>query len=172
MWKKCNINDNYIVSDDGFVKNIKTNKILKQKLDKDNYLSVNISMGSRGNSKQVFVHRLVAEAFIPNPENKPLVRHIDGNPIKNCVDNLEWVTYKENLDYSKKSGAKLDDHGSASPNSKLTIDQIIYCRNLYKPRDKKYGCQALANQFGVSKSTMSYILRNVTYIPSSSKGRT
>ena len=37
MWKKCNINDNYIVSDDGFVKSIKTNKILKQKLDKDNY---------------------------------------------------------------------------------------------------------------------------------------
>lgn len=172
MWKECKNFNSYLVSDEGEVKHKTNNKILKQKLDKDNYLNVSLSMGSRNNIKHRFVHRLVAEAFIPNPENKPLVRHKDGDSINNCADNLEWVTYKENIEYSKKAGLKPDDHGSASPNSKLTMDQIIYCRNLYKPRDKKYSCQALAKQFGVSKSTMSYILRNVTYIPSSSKGRT
>ena len=165
MWKKCKINTSYMVSTDGIVKRVKTNKILKQKLDKDNYLSVNISMGSRGNSRQVFVHRLVAEAFIPNPENKPLVRHIDGNPINNCVENLIWVTPKENIEYSIKTGAKESDCGSLSCNSKLSPNEISYCRKMYQPRNKLYGCNALAKRFGVSKSTMSYILNTKTYIP-------
>lgn len=165
MWKKCNINNNYIVSDDGFVKSIKTNKILKQKLDKDNYLSVNLSMGKKGNARQVFVHRLVAEAFIPNPENKSLVLHIDSNPVNNCVSNLKWVTPKENVEHSIKIGLKEDDRGSLSCNSKLSLNEISYCRKMYQPRSKLYGCNALAKRFGVSKSTMSYILNNKTYIP-------
>ncbi len=96
MWKKCKINNSYMVSTDGIVKRVDTDKILNQKLDKDNYLSVNLSMGSRSNTRQVFVHRLVAEAFIPNPENKPQVNHKDFNKTNNNADNLEWVTNQEN----------------------------------------------------------------------------
>ena len=163
MWKECKNFNSYLVSDEGEVKHKTNNKILKQKLDKDNYLSVNLSMGKRGNARQVFVHRLVAEAFIPNPENKPLVRHIDGNPINNCVENLIWVTPKENIEYSIKTGAKESDCGSLSCNSKLSPNEISYCRKMYQPRNKLYGCNALAKRFGVSKSTMSYILNNKTY---------
>ena len=163
MWKKCKINNSYMVSTDGMVKRVETDRILKQKLDKDNYLSINMSMGGRGNTRQVFVHRLVAEAFIPNPENKPQVNHKDGDTTNNCVSNLEWMTPSENQLHARKLGLKSDDTGTNSPNSNLTANQIQYCRTMYKPRDKTYGCTALAKRFNVSKSTMSYILNNITY---------
>ena len=61
---------------------------------KTNYLSVNLCKSARAHNYQV--HRLVAEAFIPNPDNKPQVNHIDGDPSNNSSDNLEWVTRSEN----------------------------------------------------------------------------
>ena len=152
-----------MVSTDGLVKRVETNKILNQKLDKNNYLSVSISMGSRYNTKSMLVHRLVAETFIPNPENKPVITHIDGNTINNNVNNLKWTTRKENRQHLINMGLELNEKGSLSCNSKLSPNEISYCRKMYQPRSKLYGCNALAKRFGVSKSTMSYILNNKTY---------
>jgi len=153
VWKECTVNNKYEISDDGDVRRKETGKILKQKLDKSNILMVNLSFGKRGQSKYYIVHRLVAEAFIPNPENKPWVKHIDGNIINNNVKNLKWTDAK----------FITQPQGENSYNSKLTKKQVEYCRRAYKPRDKQFGLSALSNKFNVAKSTMHYALNNVTY---------
>lgn len=68
--------------------------ILRQSLSKTGYCRVALSKNSR--MKSYGVHRLVAKAFIPNPEDKSEVNHIDGDPSNNSADNLEWVTRSEN----------------------------------------------------------------------------
>lgn len=69
-------------------------KIRKPKIDKDGYCCV--SLWIDGVSKEYFIHRLVAQAFIPNPYNKPCIDHINTNKTDNRAENLKWCTHKEN----------------------------------------------------------------------------
>ena len=89
----------YQVSNLGRVKSLNYHrsgkeKIMTPNLTKKGYLRIRLM--SNGKTERYLVHRLVAQAFIPNHQNKPQVNHIDGNPSNNCVDNLEWCTNKEN----------------------------------------------------------------------------
>ena len=99
----------YQISNLGRVKSLQRNgrpeRILRLNLIKG-YAYTTLSNGSRGNKKKLKVHRLVAEAFIPNPHNKPEVNHIDGNKLNNNVDNLEWVTHQENCKHAVKLGLR------------------------------------------------------------------
>ena len=73
---------------------MKTTKVKGRDGDNSHYLCVNLR--KEGKNKVCMVHRLVAEAFIPNPDNLPVPNHIDGNKSNNIVTNLEWTTYSEN----------------------------------------------------------------------------
>lgn len=80
-------------------------KVLKQYKNKFGYMRVYLTKNSI--KKMYAVHRLVAIAFIDNPENKPCVNHIDNNRENNHLDNLEWCTYKENNNWAKKQGRRV-----------------------------------------------------------------
>lgn len=105
MWKDIYLNGVktfYSISDDGQVRNNERNKILKFGSEQG-YSMVNLSVGN-GVMKRRRVHRLVATAFIPNPDKKPYVNHKDGNRSNNNVSNLEWVTASENAIHARKTG--------------------------------------------------------------------
>lgn len=87
---------NYWISKNGILLSTKNKKykILKPKIDKDGYLEYRLHVN--GKNKYCRAHRLVAETFLDNPENKSTVNHIDGNKQNNNIDNLEWATYSEN----------------------------------------------------------------------------
>ena len=61
----------------------------------------NVSLSKNKISKKIYIHRLVADAFIPNPNSYPIINHKDENPSNNCADNLEWCTQKYNMNYGK-----------------------------------------------------------------------
>lgn len=96
VWKIIKDYPNYIVSNLGRVKNSK-GRILKLCLIKDGYYQLCLSKD--GISRHHLIHRLVAEAFIPNPNNYPIINHKDENPSNNCAENLEWCTHKYNMNY-------------------------------------------------------------------------
>lgn len=78
----------------------------ERKVQKTSHGYHSIGLKKKNKHKTFFIHRLVAQAFISNPENKPQVNHIDNNPLNNHVNNLEWCTQKENIQHCVKSGRK------------------------------------------------------------------
>jgi hypothetical protein len=91
----------YLVFEDGRIFSKKSNKFL---VPSSNQRYQSVELHDNGKHERLLVHRIVATAFIPNPENYPQVNHKDENPLNNHVDNLEWCTAKYNMNYGE--GAK------------------------------------------------------------------
>ena len=110
----------YQVSNFGRVKSIKFGKeiILKPRKDKCGYYSV--VLYKNGIVKKYYVHRLVAEAFIPNPNNLPCVNHKDENKLNNSVDNLEWCDRLYNVRYG--TGIERRSKKRSKPVLQYTLD--------------------------------------------------
>lgn len=98
MLKEIHITKNYLVDEAGNLYNAKTLKKKAQFVNRDGYKVVDIYVNNK--ATRYTMHRIVAIAFIPNPENKPCVNHIDGDKQNNRVSNLEWVTYSENTKHA------------------------------------------------------------------------
>lgn len=136
-------------------------QLLKQSKTRDGYYKVRLN--SKGKDITARVHRLVAEAFIDNPDNKETVNHINGNKEDNTVDNLEWADRHEQLVHAYKHNLKEAQKGSNNCNASFTPEQIREIRKLYKPRSKEYSTVALAKMFGVRDTTIGDVVRRVTY---------
>lgn len=92
--------DSYFVSKEGEIWSEKSHRILKPVRANNGY--AHIELFSRNGGKIFLIHRIVANVFIPNPENKPQVNHIDEDKMNNAVSNLEWVTAKENMSHGTR----------------------------------------------------------------------
>ena len=103
----------YAIDEDGNVWGYKRKHFLSQTPDKDGYLKVSLSKNNK--AKKYFVHRLVAETFIPNPNNLPIVNHKDEIKSHNYKDNLEWCDYEYSVNYGTRN---------------KKISKSIYCEEL------------------------------------------
>lgn len=162
IWRAIEGFDGYQVSNFGRVKSFmhKHPRILKPiPFHLSNYLCTQIYKGKE--RFYLSIHRLVAQAFIPNPENKPQVNHVDGHKLNNHFSNLEWVTVSENMLHARDTG--LLASGENSVRALLTNEQIKWARSVFKPYDKEFGGAALARKLGVCPKNMNLALHGKSY---------
>ncbi len=173
IWKETEF-ENYLISNFARVLNVNLGKFIaisshKSRRGYSGYKTVWIA------GKHRKLHRLVAQAFIPNAEGKPSVNHKDGNPGNNTAENLEWVTARENSEHAIKTGLlkarKNPDliqslkgtrkseskKGEKNPRSKLTSQCVISIMEMYN--SKKYTVSHIASKYGISPKTV-YQIKN------------
>jgi hypothetical protein len=137
--------DDYLITENGEVINIKWGgRKVKPQPNGKGYLRVHIA------GKMHFVHRLVAEKYVPNPNNYPQVNHKDGDKTNNKADNLEWVTNLQNRKHAVKTGLQV--HGERCPWAKLSLKDVEFIRE-----HTELTATYLANKFGVDRTTISAV---------------
>lgn len=137
----------YQISNFGNVKSLKRNIILKPSSNRKGYLHIILYKNHK--SKNSIIHRLVAQAFIPNPENKPQVNHIDGNKRNNNVNNLEWVTNSENQKHAFKLHLQTNS-GNNNPRARK-INQYDLNGKLIKTWNSIY---EITKELGINRSSI------------------
>jgi len=123
-------------------------RILKHHTSRNGYHRVGLNKNGKYPIK--YIHRLISEAFIPNPENKPQINHIDGNKLNNKIDNLEWVTSKQNCIHARDN--------RLSSIAKINMEIASQIREMYYT--KMYSHDQLAKLFKLKKTEIGYIINN------------
>lgn len=118
-WSFLTVYDKYKISKKGEIYSVKYDRLLKP-YKMNGYLTVDIK------KKGYFLHRLVAETYIPNPENYPVVNHLDGNKENNCMENLEWTTQKENIKHARENGLNKGNGFKIRQVSKIDGKEVLH----------------------------------------------
>jgi len=145
----------YSVSSSGRVRKTFTERILKQS---KNPLYFAVSLRKNKQSKSFLVHRLVALAFHGEPKDRKVVNHIDFDKYNNSVDNLEYVTTKENVHHTMNS--KRHEYGEKHWCSKMTNRDVVLCKKLHKNNVRR---SVLARCFGVSEKTIYNVVKGILW---------
>ena len=173
VWETIDGHPNYLVSNIGRVKRLAhwakrtrknphgcstplyfEDKILNQRLV-NGYPTVNFRGGERKSYK---VHRLIAIAFIPNPENKPHINHINAIRNDNRIENLEWCTHDENMAHAVRTN--LTCKGSKNGQAKLTDEQVLKIRKLFAEGANK---SRLSRQFNISRGSIKKAIEKTSW---------
>ncbi len=136
-------------------------KIISPSKKKGGYLFTHLYKNKK--EKIYLVHRLVAIAFIPNPENKPGVNHKDGIKGNANLENLEWVTKSENEIHAHKMGLKNIPKGENHYNSKLSESDVKMIREMYKNIDYWKTKTNISKLFHISSKTVEDIIKYKTW---------
>ena len=139
----------YEIWEDGTVIGKRLGKPLAAGVGTNGYKAVHLQLD--GKEKRMSVHRLVASLFIPNPEDKPVVNHIDGDKTNNHVSNLEWCTHSENLNHAYESGIRKRGDNSealkAHPQGERRKIAAMY-------KTGRYSYEHLGRLFGIGAGTV------------------
>lgn len=146
-WKTIKQNENYSINENGEVKNNISGKILKSFINKKSGYKI-IDLWRNNKCKKIALHRLIAEAFIPNPLHKPTVDHKDGNRLNNSIDNLRWATYQE-------QNSRFNTYGVRS--KKITVTNINGTKLEFNR------ITDVAKYFNCNISNISQMLKKGTY---------
>lgn len=172
VWLSIPEHPGYEVSDNGRVRSLdrvtvrcgvpvrRKGRVLKPQGSFKTYYRVSLGYPQ----SQFLIHRIVAEAFVGNPDNKPFVNHKDGNRLNNEARNLEWVTQQENMQHAYATGliGELRPvRGSANTNSKLSKEE---CAAIKQLSEQGVPQRAIARQFDVSQRTVLRVVKGMRYL--------
>ena len=140
-------------------KGVETKRIVPLRILKQSCVNgyKRVRLCENGKVINYFVHRLVADAFIDNPFNKPCINHKDGDRKNNHFSNLEYVTHSENTQHAKRNGMLKPQRGEKCGASKLTEKEVIEARRIFSKGN--ITITSLASQYGIKRQGMTSIIK-------------
>lgn len=147
----------YEISKEGVIRNKITKKIKSQYVGSTGYYMCTLTKDKRSRPQRV--HRLLAELFIPNPDNELFVNHIDGNKLNNSISNLEWCSHSHNMKHAFRIEL-VNNTGEKNGMSKLNEEDVKEIKKLLSEKVSQY---KIAKLFNVSRSAILKINLNKTW---------